>query len=92
MTLKCKTFQGCTELVTRIKNCLRHAKTRHSRTHAYTDGHPSIRRQTDTHSLVQYGETALLIVAKKEKSKEKKEMLELMLECNVNAELSDNVN
>ena len=62
------------------------------RTHAYTNGHPNIRRQTETQSLSQHGETALLIVAKKKKSKEKRELLKLLLECNANTELTDNVN
>ena len=42
--------------------------------------------------FVQRGEPTLTVVAKKEKSKEKKKLLELLVDCNANKKLKDNVN
>ena len=42
--------------------------------------------------FVQRGDSTLMVVAKKEKSKEKKELLKLLVECKANKKLEDNVN
>ena len=55
---------------------------RHTHTHTHTHMYP----------FVQRGESTLMVVAKKDKSKEKQELLKLLVACKANVHLKDNVN
>ena len=54
--------------------------------------HPPSHTRTHTHTHVQYGNTALMIVAQKTKSQKRQELLKLLVECKANTKLKDNVN
>ena len=70
-----------------------HAHTHtHTHTHTFTHARTHTHKHTHMYPFAQRGDSALMVVAKKDQSKEKHELLKLLVACKANAALKDNVN